>query len=128
VQDTPGADLVPELDTGRVDLVINKGMRREVEMYSAFYTPLVSPRVSDSGLAGALRERGVSHVYVVGLAADYCVKATAMDAAAEGFETYIVEEGTRPVDAAGWEGVREEIGGRGVKVVSFGGEEVRRVG
>jgi nicotinamidase-related amidase len=127
VQDTPGADLVPELDAGRVDLVINKGMRRDVEMYSAFYTPLVSPRVSDSGLAGVLRERDVSHVYVVGLAADYCVQATAVDAAAEGFETYIVEEGTRPVDAAEWEGVREEIGGKGVKVVSLRGEEVRRV-
>lgn len=108
--------------------MINKGLRPEVEMYSAFYDPLVNPRVSDSGLAGVLREKGVSHVYVVGLAADYCVKATAVDAVVEGFKTYIVEDGTRPVDAAQWAGERKDIGGKGVQVVGLDSEDVRRVG
>jgi nicotinamidase-related amidase len=128
IQHTPGAALVPELDAARLDTVIEKGQRPDVEMYSAFYTPLTDPRVGDSGLAGLLREKGVSDVYVVGLAADYCVKATAVHAREEGFRTFIVEEGTRPVDVELWAAVREEIRGKGVQVVGLEGEEVRRVG
>ena len=87
VQHTPGADLVANLDTAKVDLVLDKGTDPRVEMYSAFYDPL---RVEDSGLAGVLKEvdvngvKGVTHVYVVGLAYDYCVRASALDARAEG--------------------------------------------
>lgn len=127
VQDTPGAALIPELDITAVDLVIEKGQRTDVEMYSVFYTPLENPRVGDSGLAGMLREREISDVYVVGLAADYCVRATAMHALAEGFRTCIVEEGTRPVDGETWMSIREEIRGRGVRFVGFESEEVKRV-
>ena len=127
IQDTPGARLVPELDTQRLDSIIEKGQRPDVEMYSAFYTPLQNPRVGDSGLAAELRSRGISDVYVVGLAADYCVQATALDARAEGFRTCIVEDATRPVDGEGWPGVREEIRRAGVRVVAMGGEEVGRL-
>jgi len=116
------------LEVGKVDKVVEKGQRREVEMYSAFYDPLKKPRVSDSGLAGLLKEKGVTDVYVVGLAADYCVKATAVDAAKEGFKTFIVEEGTRPVDEGLWKEVQGELASKGVKVVKFSGEEVGRVG
>ncbi|KAL1864138.1 NAD(+) salvage pathway protein [Diaporthe australafricana] len=130
VQGTSGAELVPELHVGDVGddlLVIKKGTDARVEMYSAFYDPFESPRVSDSGLARALRDRGVTHVYVVGLAFDYCVSATAKDAAKEGFVTYVVEEGTRAVDAAGWKKCKEGLGDVGVKVVSMEGEEVQRL-
>ncbi len=75
VQDTPGAALVPELDVALVDSIVEKGTDARVEMYSALYDPLRNPRVSDSGLTTQLRERGVTDVYVVGLAADYCVRA-----------------------------------------------------
>jgi nicotinamidase-related amidase len=129
VQGTPGAELVQELDIGKVDKVVEKGMRREVEMYSAFYDPLEKPRCSDSGLAALLREAGVSDVFVVGLAADYCVRATAVDSAKEGFRTFVVEEGTRAVDGKAWEEVvKGELAEKGVSVVSLEGEEVRRVG
>jgi nicotinamidase-related amidase len=127
IQNTPGAELVPELDVKKVDKVVEKGQRKEVEMYSAFYDPLEKPRVSDSGLAGVLKEKGVTDVYVVGLAADYCVKATAVDAAKEGFKTCIVEEGTRPVDEGLWKEVQGELTPKGVKVVNFSGEEVGKV-
>jgi len=127
VQGSPGAQLIPELDVARLDAVIEKGTRKEVEMYSAFYDPFEKPRVSDSGLAASLREAGITHVYVVGLAADYCVKCTALDALKEGFTTYIVEEGTRAVDAPGWAECRAETEARGARVVSAAGPEVGRL-
>ncbi|OLN85445.1 Nicotinamidase [Colletotrichum chlorophyti] len=128
VQGTPGAALVPELDASAVDLVIEKGQVRDVEMYSVFYDPFQSPRVSDSGLAAVLKEKGVTDVYVVGLAGDYCVKFTALDAHKEGFRTFVVEEGTRPVDAGGWDECKRELEANGVRIVSAEGPEVRRVG
>lgn len=127
VQGTPGAELVPELETGLLDQIIEKGTDPRIEMYSAFYTPFIAPRVGDSGLKDALREKAVTDVYVVGLAGDYCVKNTALDAVAEGFRTYIVEEGTKPVDAEGWDECRSELDGRGVKLVSLHGPEIRRL-
>ncbi|KAI3392131.1 hypothetical protein diail_6143 [Diaporthe ilicicola] len=127
VQGTRGAELVPELHAGDVDVVVKKGADARVEMYSAFYDPFESPRVSDSGLAATLRDKGVTHVYVVGLAFDYCVSATATDAAKEGFVTYVVEEGTRSVDAAGWDKCKEGLAAGGVKLVSMDGEEVQKL-
>lgn len=127
VQGTPGAELLPELDLARIDVVIEKGQVKDVEMYSAFYDPLKAPRCFDSGLAGLLKEKQVTHCFVVGLAADYCVKATALDAKAEGFETYIVEEGTRAVDAGAWTTCKKQIEDLGVKIVKQDGEEVKRI-
>ncbi|KAI5923922.1 isochorismatase [Camillea tinctor] len=127
VQGTPGAELVPELPAASLDRVIDKGTDPRVEMYSPFYDPFVAPRVCDSGLAAALRDARVTHVYVVGLAADYCVRYAALDAVREGFETYLVEEGTRAVDAAGWPECRKGIEAAGVKVVGMEAPEVQRL-
>ena len=112
----------------KVDRIVEKGQRKEVEMYSAFYDPLEKPRISDSGLAGHLKQSGVTDVYVVGLAFDYCVKCTAIDAAREGFKTVVVEEGTRAVDPTAWETVKAELKANGVQVVSVDGEEVHKIG
>jgi nicotinamidase-related amidase len=127
VQDSDGAKLVPELDVSKIDAIIEKGICPEVEMYSAFYDPFIAPRVSDSGLSEKLKENDITDVYVVGLAADYCVKATALDVLKEGFRSHIVEEGTRAVDASAWPECRVEILNRGVFVVSAGGPEVAKV-
>lgn len=127
IQHTKGAELIPELDAKKVDKVVEKGQVKEVEMYSAFYDPLEKPRVSDSGLAGVLKERGVTDVYVVGLAFDYCVKCTAVDAAREGFRTVVVAEGTRAVDASKWDEVMEDLKFKGVDVVSMGDDEVAKI-
>jgi len=102
--------------------VLDKGKNPHVEMYSAFYDPL---RVSDSGLAKVLRERDITHVYVVGLAGDFCVRSTALDAHHEGFVTVVVEEGTRCVNPGGWEQCKAELAADGVRVVSENGDEVR---
>ena len=100
-----------------------------MEMYSAFRDTFEAPTVSESALGGVLREAGVSHVFVVGLAGDYCVKWTAIHAAKDGYETVVVEEGTKGVDQN--EGAKEKLEdvlrGYGVKIVSVDGEEVRRV-
>ncbi|KAH6669301.1 isochorismatase [Halenospora varia] len=127
IQHTPGAELVPELDIKKVDQVVEKGMDSRVEMYSAFFDPLEKPRCCDSGLAQVLRERSVSDVFVVGLAFDYCVRATAVDSAREGFRTVVVKEGTKAVDEGDWEKVVGELKEKGVEVVGIEGEEVGRV-
>ncbi|KAI6717047.1 isochorismatase [Diplocarpon mali] len=127
IQNTAGAALVPELHAEKLDRVVEKGQRREVEMYSAFYDSLQSPRGSDSGLAQVLREKGITDVYVVGLAFDYCVKATAVDAQKEGYTTVVVMDGTRAVDAGVWDEVCKELEGLGIRVVAMEGEEVKRV-
>ncbi|KAM0282386.1 hypothetical protein ACHAQH_003066 [Verticillium albo-atrum] len=124
VQNTPGAALVPELDADRLTKTVEKGHVRDVEMYSAFRDPY---GVVDSGLAESLRSQGATDVFVVGLAGDYCVKCTAVDAAREGFRTYVVEEGTRCVEPEKWEGCKGELEAGGVRVVTVEGSEVRRV-
>ncbi|KAK4132041.1 Isochorismatase hydrolase [Trichocladium antarcticum] len=127
IQSTPGAALVPELDRAALTHTIEKGTDARLEMYSAFYPPLQDPRVGDSGLAALLRAHGTTHVYVVGLAGDYCVRRTAEDAVREGFVAYVIEEGTRAVDREGWEGCKREMEGAGVQVVAWEGREVRRL-
>ncbi|KAG7140801.1 Nicotinamidase like protein [Verticillium longisporum] len=124
VQNTSGASLVPELEAHRLTATVEKGHVRDVEMYSAFRDPY---GVVDSGLAETLRGQGVTDVFVVGLAGDYCVKCTAVDAARDGFRTYVVEEGTRCVEPDKWEACKDELEAGGVRVVSVEGAEVRRV-
>ncbi|KAI0383659.1 pyrazinamidase/nicotinamidase [Hypomontagnella monticulosa] len=127
VQGTPGAELIPELHVSQLDVVLEKGTDPRVEMYSPFYDPFTSPRVYDSGLAQALRGKEVTDVYVVGLAADYCVKNAAIDAAKEGFKTYLIEECTRAVDAPAWPECKKDIEASGAQIVGMDGPEVRRL-
>ena len=89
VQGTPGADLHPALDTEPVDAIVDKGQDRGTEGYSAF---------DATSLAETLRARGVDRVTVVGLATDYCVKNTALDALREGFAVTVDRAGVRGVD------------------------------
>ncbi|KAH8682139.1 isochorismatase [Xylariales sp. PMI_506] len=127
IQGSPGAELVPELEVNKVDQIFEKGQDARVEMYSPFYDPFENPRGCDSGLAATLKEYRVTDVYVVGLAADYCVLNCAIDAVKEGFETFIVEEGTRAVDPEGWPKVRGELESKGVNVVSMDSAPVQRL-
>ncbi|ERS96478.1 hypothetical protein HMPREF1624_07391 [Sporothrix schenckii ATCC 58251] len=128
VQNSPGAQLVPDLDVRRVDVVVEKGTHKDVEMYSAIYDPFTNPRVSDSGLVARLRAHRVTHVYVVGLAADYCVRSTALDALHEGFVTYIVEEGTRAVHPDAWPAERAALAAAGVQIVHMDSPAVAQLG
>ncbi|USP76201.1 uncharacterized protein yc1106_03475 [Curvularia clavata] len=118
IQGTKGAELLPELHTTKVDHIVEKGQDKRVEMYSAFADPFKSPCVAKSGLAETLRKAGITDVYVVGLAADYCVRYTAIDAQKEGFKTWVVGEATKAVDPSSMEAVLKEYEQHGVKVIS----------
>lgn len=98
VQGTPGADFHPDLDVTAADLILRKGFRPHVDSYSAFYE---NDRRTATGLAGYLRERGVTEVWLAGLATDFCVAYSALDAAALGFAVRLVEDAAREIDLDG---------------------------
>jgi nicotinamidase/pyrazinamidase len=102
VQGTPGAELHPALDRALVDVVVDKGQDPATEGYSGF---------DATDLAELLRERGVDHVTVTGLATDYCVKNTALDALRGGFGVTVDSTAVRPVELQPGDGQRalEEV-------------------
>ncbi|MEX3983063.1 bifunctional nicotinamidase/pyrazinamidase [Paraburkholderia sp. EG287A] len=105
VQGTDGAALHRDLDVPHARAVIRKGHHADVDSYSAF---LEADRKTPTGLAGYLRDVGVKRVYCCGLATDYCVAWSALDARAAGFETVLIEDASRAIDlngslAAAWQ-------------------------
>ena len=98
VQGSAGASLHPSLPDEAVTLILRKGTRPDVDSYSAFRENVGPDRSRPStGLAAWLKERGITRVFVCGLARDFCVRATAMDAAAAGFQTFVFDDLTRAV-------------------------------
>jgi len=98
VQGTPGAAFHPQLAAERAELVIRKGFRSDIDSYSAFYE---NDRRTPTGLAGYLCERGLKRIFLAGLATDFCVHYSAVDARRLGFEAVVVEAGCRAIDLAG---------------------------
>ncbi|EAR52859.1 pyrazinamidase/nicotinamidase [Oceanicola granulosus HTCC2516] len=98
VQGSVGAAFHPDLATDRADLVVRKGFRREVDSYSAFFE---NDHATPTGLEGYLRTRGISRLVMVGLATDFCVAFSAIDAARLGFEVEVRRELCRAIDANG---------------------------
>jgi len=95
VQGSPGAEFVDALNTEGIEEVFLAGNDRGVDSYSGFFD---NARRKATGLEGFLRSGGVDAVYILGLATDYCVKYTALDAAELGFATYLIVDGCRGVD------------------------------
>ncbi|HET9868942.1 MAG TPA: nicotinamidase [bacterium] len=92
VQGTPGAEFHPDLDQSRIKKVFLKGSHDRDDGYSAF-------EATNADLAAYLREQGVEELYIAGLATDYCVKATALDAEKNGFEAFVIEDAVAAVNA-----------------------------
>jgi nicotinamidase/pyrazinamidase len=116
VQGTPGAAFHPQLKTERAELVIRKGFRPAIDSYSAFYE---NDRRTPTGLAGYLRERGLQRIFMAGLATDYCVHYSAVDARRLGFETVVIEDGCRAIDLAGsLDAARAAMAAAGVKRIN----------
>lgn len=98
VQGTADAGLVAGLDLPTAQLIIRKGFHQDVDSYSAFEE---ADRKTVTGLAGYLKERGIKTVFLTGLATDFCVAWTAVDARKAGFEAYVIEDATRAIDLNG---------------------------
>jgi len=112
VQGTPGARFVDGLDIDQAELVLRKGYRHGIDSYSAFYE---NDRETPTGLSGYLRERGLRRVFLCGLAFDFCVLYSALDARAEGFEAVVIEDGSAAIDLDGSKDqAREKMNAAGV--------------
>ena len=95
LQHTDGAAFHPALHIPHAELILRKGFRRNIDSYSAF---LENDHTTPTGLAGYLRERNITRLFLCGLAYDFCVRYSAFDGHALGFETIVVEDATRPVN------------------------------
>jgi len=98
VQDTAGARFHPALQAPHAALVVRKGFRPAIDSYSTFYE---NDRRTPTGLAGYLRERGLTRIVLAGLAFDFCVRYSAEDARREGFAVFVVEDACRAIDLDG---------------------------
>ena len=98
IQDTPGAAFHRDLDIPHTALIVRKGFRAEIDSYSAFFE---NDHETGTGLGGYLRERGLSRVYLCGLATDFCVQFSALDAVQQAFETILIEDACRAIDLGG---------------------------
>ncbi|MFT3693553.1 MAG: bifunctional nicotinamidase/pyrazinamidase [Kofleriaceae bacterium] len=119
VQDTRGAELHADLDRARITEVFRKGTDPEIDSYSGFFD---NGHKKATGLGAWLRERWIEQVYVLGLATDYCVKFTALDALGLGMKVMLVEDGCRTVDRVPGDGDRAiaELRGRGAAIIESG--------
>ena len=95
LQHTVGAAFHPALHIPHAELILRKGFRRHIDSYSAF---LENDHRTPTGLAGYLRERNLTRLFLCGLAYDFCVRYSAIDGKALGFETIVIEDATRPVN------------------------------
>jgi nicotinamidase/pyrazinamidase len=98
IQGTPGADFHPALHLPQAELILRKGFRPEIDSYSAFFE---NDRTTPTGLNTYLRERGLTRVFLAGLAYDYCVGFSALDARRLGFPVTIIRDATRAIDLNG---------------------------
>ncbi|MDY0167173.1 MAG: bifunctional nicotinamidase/pyrazinamidase [Thermoguttaceae bacterium] len=95
VQSTSGAELHPDLDTSKLARVFRKGTDPQIDSYSCFFD---NGHRKSTGLCEYLKQEGVTDVYLCGLALDYCVKFSALDAVAQGFTTWLIEDACRGID------------------------------
>jgi nicotinamidase/pyrazinamidase len=113
VQGTPGADLHLGLQLPHAETIVRKGFRREIDSYSAFFE---DDHTTPTGLAGYLRERGLTRLFLCGLAYDFCVRYSALDGSTAGFECTVIEDATRAIGLPGSiESTNEAFATQGVR-------------
>ena len=117
VQGTNGAMFHDQLNIDRVELIIRKGYRREVDSYSAFFE---NDHKTTTGLTGYLNDRGITHVVMAGLATDFCVAFSALDARKCGFSCQVVMDASRAIDLGGsLAAMTEAMAEAGVELISM---------
>ncbi len=115
IQGTAGAEISRDLSIPHAQMVIRKGYNPAIDSYSGFRE---ADRETSTGLAGYLKERGFRRVFCVGLALDFCVAWTALDAAEAGFETYLIEDASRAIDTNGsLEKAKDDLSAAGVRLI-----------
>jgi len=118
VQGTRGAEIHPALGLSRAELILRKGFRRTIDSYSAFFE---NDRTTSTGLAGYLQERGLQRVFLAGLAYDYCVGYSALDARRLGLPAFVLRDACRAIDLNGSVTATErEFARAGVEVIDSG--------
>jgi nicotinamidase/pyrazinamidase len=115
VQGTPGADFHPALNLPQAELILRKGFRPEIDSYSAFFE---NDRTTTTGLNAYLRERGLRRVFLAGLAYDYCVAYSALDARRLGYPAIIIRDACRAIDLNGSvAAIEKEFAAAGVSLI-----------
>jgi nicotinamidase/pyrazinamidase len=114
VQGKKGSEFSSDLNTNSIEAIFRKGTDPTIDSYSGFFD---NGKQKATGLGAYLKGRGVTEVYLVGLAADYCVGFTALDALELGFNVFYIENATRAIDQEGWNNMKEQILDRGGKII-----------
>ncbi|MEX0945545.1 MAG: bifunctional nicotinamidase/pyrazinamidase [Balneolaceae bacterium] len=115
VQGSEGANFHPNLNTNKSQVIVRKGFRIDIDSYSTFYE---NDKKTTTGLTGYLNERGITDLYTVGLATDFCVKWSVLDGLKEGFNMILVEDAVRGIDLNGsLESSLQEMKSKGVQFV-----------
>lgn len=115
VQGSKGAELASELSLDAVEAIFRKGMQSDIDSYSVFFD---NHRLKNTNLADYLRAKGVTQVYIAGLAGDFCVAYSALDALDVGFETFVIEDATKAISAEGFIKMKESIEAKGGKIIT----------
>lgn len=115
VQLSEGAEFSPLLSQSKIEAIFRKGTYYKVDSYSGFFD---NNRLRSTCLSEYLIAKEVDQVYIAGLAADFCVGYTALDALEQGFETFVIEDATRAIDPEGYEKMKQKIINKGGKFVS----------
>lgn len=98
IQGTKGAEFHPDLNTLKTQVIIRKGFRKEIDSYSTFFE---NDQKTSTGLTGYLKQRGITELYAVGLATDFCVKWSVLDGINEGFSMHIIKDAVQGIDLNG---------------------------
>lgn len=114
VQETEGANFHSNLKMSRVEAIFRKGTNPDIDSYSGFYD---NAHLKSTGLAGYLREKGCTEIYFCGLAAEYCVYFSILDALQEGFDATLIEDATRALDNENFRAAKKNILAKGGKIL-----------
>ncbi len=114
VQETEGSEFSSQLDTKRIETIFRKGMDKNIDSYSGFFD---NGKKKATGMGAYLKGRGVTSIYVVGLAADYCVYFTSLDGLELGFDSTIITDATRAIDPENFKKVLKNFKAKGGKEI-----------
>ena len=114
VQETEGAEFSAQLDTKKIEAIFRKGMDKNIDSYSGFFD---NGKKKATGMGDYLKGRGITSIYVCGLAADYCVYFTALDGLEMGFQSTIISDATRAIDEGNFKQLLEIFKSKGGKEI-----------